>query len=122
MGAKKPDISVVPPSAILHMASAMMDGAEKYGPFNWREIPVSARPYLAAAVRHILAFLDGEDFSSDTTEKGTPVHHLAHAMANCGIVLDAQSLGTLNDNRPTIKGKAGEMIEVFNALRTFRQQ
>lgn len=114
MGAKKPDLSVVPPVAFLHVATAMMNGADKYGPFNWRDIPISSRPYITAALRHLLAYLDGEDYSADTVEAGVPVHHLAHVMACCAILLDAEACGTLNDNRPIIQGKAGEMIETYN--------
>lgn len=117
MGAKKPDPSVIPPIAILHLATAMMNGAEKYGPFNWRDKAISTRPYVAAAMRHLLSFLDGEDFSSDTTLAGAPVHHLAHVMACCAIVLDAASVGTLNDNRPEVKGITGESIDQYTQLK-----
>ena len=119
MGAKKPDLSVVPPSSLLHLATAMMNGAEKYGPFNWRDQPVSARTYVAAAMRHLLAFLDGENFSADTVEADLPVHHLAHVMACCAIVLDAGELGKLMDNRPQVEGRAGQMIEEYNRNRRF---
>lgn len=117
MGAKKPDPSVIPPIAILHLATAMMNGAEKYGPFNWRDQPISVRPYVAAALRHLLAFLDGEDYSTDTLETGHPVHHLGHVMACCAIVLDAMSVGTISDNRPAVKGVTGEAIERYNEVK-----
>lgn len=113
-GMKKPDLSVVPPVALLHLATAMMSGAEKYGPFNWRDQPISYRPYLAAAMRHLLSCLDGEDFSADTVEAGLPVHHLAHVMACCAIALDAIHLDKINDNRPTVAGPTGEAIERYN--------
>jgi hypothetical protein len=119
MGAKKPDLSVVPPSSLLHVATAMMNGAAKYGPFNWRDQPVSGRTYVAAGMRHLLAYLDGEDFSADTTATGEPVHHLAHVMACCAIVLDATEQGSLIDNRPTVPGKAGQMIETYNEHKRF---
>lgn len=114
LGAKKPDMSVVPPAALLHLATAMMNGADKYGPFNWRDQPVSARVYVAAAMRHLASFLDGEDFSADTAAAGRPVHHLAHVMACCAIILDAAHCSTLIDNRPKVQGKTGELIENFN--------
>lgn len=122
MGAKKPDPSVVPPAGRLHLATAMMNGAEKYGPFNWRDQPISSRPYIAAAMRHLEAYLDGEDFSQDTVAAGKPVHHLAHVMACCAILLDATEVGCLNDNRPAVKGKAGDMIERFNGAGSFAPQ
>ena len=114
MGAKKPDLSVIPPAALLHLATAMMNGAEKYGPFNWRDEPVSARVYVAAAMRHLASYLDGEDYSADTVEAGAPVHHLAHVKACCSIILDATECGTLIDNRPKVPGRTGEMIEIYN--------
>lgn len=114
LGAKKPDISVVPPASLLHIATAMMNGAEKYGPFNWRDQPVSSRVYVAAAMRHLASYLDGEDFSADTVAAGRPVHHLAHVMACCAIILDAGHCETLIDNRPARPGKTGQLIENFN--------
>lgn len=122
VGSKKPDLSVVPPSSLLHLSTAMMNGAEKYGPFNWRDQPISARPYIAAAMRHLLSFLDGEDFSSDTAAAGAPVHHLAHTMACCAILLDAIETEKLIDNRPEVKGRAGVMVETYNASRSFARQ
>jgi len=121
-GSKKPDLTVVPPSSLLHLATAMMNGAEKYGPFNWRDMPISVRPYVSAAFRHLSAFLDGEDYSADTVEAGRPVHHLAHVMACCAIVLDAFEVGAITDNRPNVKGRAGEMIELYNKNGSFTQQ
>jgi hypothetical protein len=113
-GMKKPDLSVVPPVALLHLATAMMNGANKYGPFNWRDQPISYRPYLAAAMRHLASCLDGEDFSADTVEAGLPVHHLGHVMACCAIVLDAIHCGTITDNRPSVPGQTGAAIELYN--------
>lgn len=118
MGAKKPDLSVVPASALLHVATAMMNGAVKYGPYNYRDKPVPARTYVAAAMRHLLSYLDGEDFSQDTVEAGAPVHHLAHVMACCAILLDTTECNTLIDDRPTVKGQAGNMVERFNQTGT----
>jgi Domain of unknown function (DUF5664) len=130
MGMLKPDLSVVPPIAFLHLATAMMNGDVKYGAFNYRKDKVSSRVYVAAAMRHLLSYLDGEDFSQDTVdgafmfeqdpENNKPIavtHHLAHVMACCAIVLDAEACGMLLDNRPD-KGSAGTAIEQFSKTRT----
>ncbi len=95
MGAKKPDLSLVPPVSILYEALAMEDGAVKYDPYNWRERKVSARVYVAAAMRHLAQYLDGEDIDP---KSGVP--HLGHAKACIGIIIDAFETGNLNDNRP----------------------
>lgn len=130
LGAAKPDLSVIPPISLLHLALAMMNGDVKYGAFNYRESKVSSRVYVAAAMRHLLSYLDGEDFSQDTMlgalrysedpENNKPIamtHHLGHVMACCAIVLDAEACGMLQDNRPT-KGTAGAAIEQFAVDRT----
>jgi hypothetical protein len=94
-GAQKPDLSLVPGVALVAEALAMEDGARKYGAYNWRESRIEARTYVAAAIRHLQAWLDGEELTSDT---GVP--NLGAVRACCGILLDAQASGTLVDNRP----------------------
>jgi len=102
-GATKVPLHLVPPSATHYLALAFKDGAEKYGAYNWRVKGVSASVYIAAAMRHLDAYRDGEDVSRDAL-----VHHLGHVMACCAIVLDAASVGMLNDDRPT-KGAAASL-------------
>lgn len=104
-GLAKPSPGLVPPSAILQIALAFRDGANKYGAYNWRDDPVSATTYIDAAYRHIMSWADGEERSSDAN-----VHHLAHAAACMCILLDAQAQGTLVDDRPKA-GKASEVIK-----------
>lgn len=104
LGALKIDLSLVPPSAVIAEARVMELGAKKYGPYNWREKTVSARVYTAAALRHIFTWQDGEDIDPESGES-----HLAHARACLGIMLDAKSIGKLNDNRP-VAGAAGRLL------------
>lgn len=106
-GREKPDITSIPPAALIHEALAMQNGASKYGPYNWRAKTVAARVYLAAACRHIMSYLDGEQNASDSG-----IHHLGHARASLGIVLDAESMGTLVDDRP-IAGQAAALLAAF---------
>lgn len=103
IGATKVPLHLVPPAASHFLALAMADGAKKYGPYNWRTLPVSVSPYKAAAQRHWDAFWDGEDNATDSG-----VHHLAHAMACAAILLDAMSVGNLVDDRP-VKGAAARL-------------
>jgi hypothetical protein len=88
------------------MADAFADGAKKYGPANWREDPVSTSTYINAAYRHILAYFDG----GETSAEDSGVHHLGHAAACLGIILDAEEQGTLVDDRPT-RGKSPDVIK-----------
>ncbi len=105
IGAKKPRLSLVSPAGLLYEALAMADGAEKYGPYNWREKKVQAMIYIEACMRHLLSWQDGEENSQD---RGIP--HLGHAKACLGILIDAQVNGCLIDNRP-IAGCMGNLIE-----------
>lgn len=107
MGAKKPDLTLVPASAMIAIADAMSDGVPKYGLYNWRDEnkPVQHRTYIAAAIRHLYQYLDGEDNARDSGKS-----HLAHALAGIAILNDAISLGTDVDDRPT-KGAASDIID-----------
>ncbi len=105
LGVAKPSMHGVPPVALLHLGSAMADGVRKYGLTNWRDKPVSSSTYYDAALRHLLAWWDGESLAADSG-----AHHLAHVMACCAILLDAEGCATLNDNRPSVPGPAGRFI------------
>jgi hypothetical protein len=107
IGIKKPPLHLVPPALTIHVAEAMRDGAEKYGPYNWRENDVSATVYVSAAMRHLLAWFDGEGYAQDSG-----IHHLAHAAACVGILLDAETGGNLEDDRP-LPGPAADLIQLF---------
>lgn len=95
IGAKKVPLHLVPPSAKHFLALALRDGARKYGPYNWRRAAISVSVYKAAMERHMDAFWDGEDNAQDSG-----VHHVAHAMACCALILDALTIGKLHDDRP----------------------
>jgi hypothetical protein len=111
IGMTKAPLRLVPPALMIEVAEVMADGAKKYGPYNWRDTNVRLTVYLEAMLRHILAVLDGEDYTQDSGVK-----HIAAIAAGCGIVLDAQGSGTLIDDRPT-KGPAPSLL---NAQETGR--
>src|SRR5271166_5735695 len=82
IGQKKVALNLVPPSSIIYQALAMEDGAKKYGPYNWRSNKVIASIYVAAAMRHLQQWYDGEELASDSQKP-----HLAHALACLGIIV-----------------------------------
>jgi len=94
-GIQKTPLHLVPPEAIRQMAWAFALGAEKYGPYNWRDERVSSSVYYAAAKRHLDAWWDGEDLDPDTGKS-----HLGNAMACLAILVDAARNQSLNDDRP----------------------
>lgn len=95
IGSTKLDLSLVPSSAIAHMASAFTEGALKYGSYNWRAAGVRASTYYAAVNRHLTKWWNGENY-----DPKTKVHHLANAQACLAILLDAELVNMLNDDRP----------------------
>lgn len=94
LGTNKIPYHLVPPVAIAHAALAHLDGNLKYGRNNWREAGVRSSVYVSAAMRHLMAWLEGEDWAPDSK-----VHHLGHAIACCNILLDAMEAGMLIDDR-----------------------
>jgi hypothetical protein len=95
IGVKKVPLHLIPGTAAAHQAMAHKNGAVKYGPYNWREEGVSASVYVAACMRHLMAWYDGEELARDSG-----VHHLGHAIACLNIILDSQEVGNLVDDRP----------------------
>lgn len=78
---QKPDLSQVSPEGLIQEALAMTYGKKKYGAYNWRG-GLSHSRLIAAAMRHILAHMDGE---LNDPESGHL--HIAHAKANLGMLL-----------------------------------
>jgi len=113
LGIKKVPLGQVCPVAMAHESCAMLDGDLKYGFRNWREKHVVARIYIDAALRHISAWSEKEEKAKDSG-----VHHLAHARACLGILLDAQANGNLIDDRaPGVYGKVADELSAWVAER-----
>lgn len=106
-GFAKTPMAYVPESALVGMALAMKNGM-KYGPYNYRKIPMQGLTLLDACKRHTSALIDGEDYDPKT---GIP--HAFFIMTTIAIYVDCWMRGTLIDNRP-IAGVAGDMISLFN--------
>jgi hypothetical protein len=69
-------------------------GAEKYGPWNWRETGVCASTYVNAILRHLNAWRDGESLDPESG-----ITHLAHIACSANILMDAEVCGKLQDDR-----------------------
>jgi hypothetical protein len=95
IGSKKPALSLIPTAALAHVAQALESGAAKYGRANWRDYPIQGTIYVDAALRHLGAWVDGEDLDPESG-----YHHLGHAMAGLMILMDAIEGGTMKDDRP----------------------
>jgi hypothetical protein len=91
----KAPLHLLPGPALVAAAEALRNGAEKYGPYNWRKEPILASTYISAAERHLRAWYDGEN---DAPDSG--IDHLAHALAGLMILVDARACGAMVDDRP----------------------
>lgn len=110
LGVKKVSLSKLPAVAIAHGAHAMMDGARKYGAYNWRDKRIIASVYVDACKRHIEEWFD----SQVEVAEDSGVHHLGHGIACLAILLDAQATGNLVDDRPA-NGRYAEVIKDLSA-------
>lgn len=104
-GDMKRRVDLVPPALTLGAARAFAEGARKYGAFNWRVRAVEAMTYVGATLRHMQAYLDGENIDPESQDGKL---HLEGAAACIGILLDCTYAGTLIDNRPS-KGPAPQL-------------
>ena len=94
IGSTKLPLSMAPATAITQMVLALLDGASKYGKYNWRATPVRASIYVDAALRHVAKYHEGEEYDPDSG-----ISHLGHALASLAILVDASVVGTLVDDR-----------------------
>jgi len=106
IGSTKVSLTKLPAIATAWGAMAMMDGAKKYGPYNFRDKAVQASIYVDAAKRHLDCWFEGEECASDSK-----VHHLGHALACIAILLDTQATGNLIDDRPLLYDKDGKVVD-----------
>jgi hypothetical protein len=86
-------VNLLSSEALLQTAAVLKFGADKYAEHNWRAGFAWSRP-LAAAMRHIMAFNDGED---KDPESG--LSHLAHAMCCIMFVLEFEKTHRELDDR-----------------------
>lgn len=71
---------LLPPGPIRQLAEIITFGSIKYADNNWQK--VDQKRYIAAMMRHIEAWREGESHDADSGK-----HHLAHAMCNVMFML-----------------------------------
>jgi len=81
VGAKHDDgkllMSLVQPSFIKGVAEVLTFGAKKYTAHSWQTIPNAKERYIDALLRHLYAYLDGEQLDNESG-----LHHLKHVATN----------------------------------------
>lgn len=93
LDAGKPSMSLLSREALEQTALVLNFGREKYAAHNWRKGFAWSRP-LSAALRHIMAFNDGED---KDPESG--LSHLAHAACCIMFLLEFEKTHPELDDR-----------------------
>lgn len=111
IGDTKPQLHLIPASACILESLVLALGGQKYGPFNWRTKRIRGTVYASAMLRHLLAWIDGEDVDPESG-----LSHIAHIRAGGGILLDAMSLDSWIDDRPT-RGAAADLIRQHTGVR-----
>ena len=95
LAVSKLPLHLVPDTVKVYAALAFAEGAAKYGGYNWRVAGVRASVYRSALERHLAKWWNGE-----WADEKTGVPHLASIIACAGILLDANAVGKLTDDRP----------------------
>jgi hypothetical protein len=94
-GDAKMPMDLLPDTAAVQFNLAFLEGALKYGQYNWRVAGVKTSTYVRAARRHLSKFWNGGN-----VDPLTQVHELASVGACVAIMLDAIAVNKLTDDRP----------------------
>lgn len=95
LGSGRLPLDLVPPGLVFYAAQAFLEGALKYGRYNWRVAGVRASIYKAALSSHLEKWWNGQD-----TDPVTGVSELGSVAACVAILIDAWMCGKLEDDRP----------------------
>lgn len=106
VGSRKVPMSVVPPVVLAEVAVGMVDGARKYGRFNYRVAGVRGTVYYDAAMRHLMAWYEGQDIDPDSG-----LSHITKAITSLVVLRDSMIQGNWNDDRPP---KTPEFMPILN--------
>lgn len=77
----KPRMDLIDSEAMEELAKVLTFGAKKYAEDNWRK-GIKIRRLIGAGLRHMFAFLRGED-----NDEETGLSHIAHAMCCCMFII-----------------------------------
>lgn len=94
-GDAKMPLDLMPDTAAVQINLAFLEGALKYGQYNWRIAGVKASTYVRAMRRHLSKWWNGQN-----ADPATMVNELASVGACVCIILDALAVGKLTDDRP----------------------
>lgn len=117
VGCKKVPMSTVSAPVLMEMGLAMLEGDRKYGRHNYRVIGVKASIYYDAAMRHLMAWWEGEDIDPDSG-----LSHITKALSCLAVLRDSMINEKFTDDRPPkvkdgwiqeLNKKTSEVIERY---------
>ena len=109
LGIKKVPFSNIPIPVIAEVGLGMLEGARKYGKFNWRTVGVRASVYYDACIRHLAQWYEGED-----TDRDSGLSHVTKAICCLVVLRDSMLAGNLTDDRPPSYGYDPDDVEDSN--------
>lgn len=86
-------LGLIPPEAIIALGEVLTYGAKKYGKRNWEKGFDHSRT-VDAALRHLYAYLGGEDIDPESK-----LHHLKHFLCNAAFLVTFVERGIGTDDR-----------------------
>ncbi len=117
VGVKKVPLSTLSAPVMAEIGLAMLEGARKYGRHNYRVAGVRASVYYDAAMRHLMAWWEGEDIDPDSG-----LSHITKALSTLTVLRDSMIQENWTDDRPPVSPlnwissyniKAAEIIEKY---------
>ena len=96
--AGKARMDLLDPYAVEQLSHVLAFGAQKYAAHNWR-MGISKGRLIAAALRHLFAYLGGQDKDDETG-----LSHVAHAMCCCMFLLGLEHRTDLDDRYKEVSG------------------
>lgn len=108
IGISKAPMSTVSAAVLAEVGVAMLEGASKYGRHNYRAAGVRSSVYYDAAMRHLMAWWEGED-----TDPDSGMSHITKAITSLVVLRDAMIQDMCTDDRPP---RSAEFYARLNTL------
>lgn len=117
VGTRKAPMSTVPAGVVAEIGVGMLEGAVKgYGRHNYRVAGIRASVYYDAAMRHLMAWWEGEDIDPDSG-----VSHVAKALCTLVVLRDGMMQEFWTDDRaprarpfyPELNERAAALVDKY---------
>lgn len=95
IGQRKATLSCIPMPVMMEVGVGMLEGAMKYGRYNWRTTSVKSSIYFDATMRHLIQWWEGDDIDTDSG-----IHHISKAITSLVVLRDAMICDKFVDDRP----------------------